>query len=160
FRRKRELDLLPCPATADDRRDREADIAEAVEPLLQRADRQDLAIVLGDRLDDVANRDANSEAGTALQFDDFRPAALRLLKDFLLKLRREAGELFERQPVDGRARPDWHHAVPVLAEDQGIDLRRRQLELAGDEAAEARRVELRAQADDALPGQTDPLHRE
>ena len=40
-----------------------------------------------------------------------------------------------------------HHAVAVLAEDQGLDLRRRQAGLQGDQRAEAGGVELRAQAD-------------
>ena len=48
----------------------------------------------------------------------------------------------------------------MLAEDQGLHLRRRHLQPAGQVAAEAGRVELRAQADDALPRQTAALHRQ
>ena len=73
---------------------------------------------------------------------------------------REAGPLLQRQAGDGGARPDRHHAVAVFAEDQGLHLRRRHLQAAGQVAAEAARVELRAQAEDALPRQAGALHRQ
>ena len=72
----------------------------------------------------------------------------------------EARPLFQRQTGDGGARPDRHHAVAVFAEDQRLHLRRRHLQAPGQVAAEAGRVELRAQADDALPRQTGALHRQ
>src|SRR5690348_16242952 len=40
LRRQRQLDLLPGPAAADHRRHRQAHVADAVQPLLQRAHRQ------------------------------------------------------------------------------------------------------------------------
>ncbi len=58
-----------------------------------------------------------------------------------------ARELLERQAGGLGRRPDRHHAVAVLAQDQGRDLRRRQLERLGDQAAKPRRVELGSQAD-------------
>ncbi len=60
----------------------------------------------------------------------------------------QPGILLERQPGGLRRRPDRHHAVAVLAQDQGRDLRGRQLERLGDQAAKPGRVELRSQADD------------
>jgi hypothetical protein len=61
--------------------------------------------------------------------------------------------LLQRQAADRGARPDRHHAVAVLAEDQGVDLRRRDVQFLRDQAAEANRVELRPQADHLAFGQ-------
>ena len=63
-----------------------------------------------------------------------------------------------RQAGHRGARPDGHHAVAVLAENEGLHLRRRHLQPAGQVAAKTGRVQLRAEADDALPGQTGTLH--
>src|SRR5205823_10209113 len=52
-----ELDLKLCldPPAADDRRDRQADVADAVGAGDERGDRQDALRVEGDRVDDLAD---------------------------------------------------------------------------------------------------------
>ena len=65
-----------------------------------------------------------------------------------------AGKFLERQAGGLGRRPDRHHAVAVLAQDQGRHLRGRQLERFGDQAAEPGGVELSAQADHLAGGRS------
>ena len=57
-------------------------------PCCKRADRQHAAAVLGQRLDDFADRQADAEAGAALELDERRPGRLRLLEDLARQRRR------------------------------------------------------------------------
>src|SRR5262249_6329483 len=59
---------------------------------------------------------------------------------------------------NGRARPDGHHAVPVFAEDERVNLSSRGFETARQVAPKAGGVELGAETDDPLPRQTAALH--
>ncbi len=70
----------------------------------------------------------------------------------------QPGNFSSGRPAGLRGRPDGDHAVAVLAEDRGRDLRRRELERLGDQAPEPGRVELRPQADHLRRGQAE-LHR-
>ena len=80
LRRQRQFDLLPHAAAADHRRHRQAHVADAVQSLLQAADRQHAAAVAGQRFDDFADRQADGEAGAALELDELRPRRLRVLE--------------------------------------------------------------------------------
>src|SRR5690349_13171742 len=111
-------------------------------------------------MDDFANRQTDGKPGAAFLFDHLSARTFGLIEDFLGGVRVETGPLLERQTVDGGARPDRDHAVAVLAENEGVDLRRRRLQAFGEIAAKARRVEHGAQADDALPGEAEPFDRE
>ena len=64
-----------------------------------------------------------------------------------------AREFLERQAGGLGRRPDWHHAVAVLAQDQSGYLGGGKLELFGDQAAEPCGVELGSQANHLARGQ-------
>ena len=98
---------------------------------------------------------ANPEPPLSLM--TWAPAVFVSSKHILRELGVEAGPLLDRQPGDGGARPDRHHAVAVFAEDQGFHLRRRHLQSLAEIALEASRVEHRAQAEDAIRRQAGAL---
>ena len=92
--------------------------------------------------------EADGEPRAPLELDDLGAAALvswRRGRRPCVEV--QPGNFSSGRPGGLRGRPDRDHAVAVLAEDRGRDLRRRQLERLGDQAAEPGRVELRAQAD-------------
>ena len=109
----------------------------------QRGDRQDPLLVERHGVDDLADRQADGEARPPLELDHLGAAAAGPCEQGLGGGGVPARELLERQAGGLGGRPDRHHAVAVLAEDQGRDLSRRELESLGDQAAEPGRVELR-----------------
>ena len=80
-----ELDLVPgqAAAAADDGRHAEGHVANVVAAVLDGRDRQDAALIEGDRVDDVADGDADGETGAGLLLDDFRARALRAREEFI-----------------------------------------------------------------------------
>ena len=110
--------------------------------------------------DDFLNRQADGEAGAPFLLDHFGARALGAREQFAGQIGVPAGEFFQRQAGQRGARPDRHHAVAMFAQDQGLDLRGRHVELGGDQAAKADRVELRAQADHLAGRQVEPLGRQ
>ncbi len=88
------------------------------------------------------------------------PLFLVRSKHRVLKARRAFGQAGQRQPVDRRAGPDRRHRIAVLAQDQRLDLRRRQLEFLRDQRAEPRRVQHRAEAIHLIPRQSRPAQRQ
>src|SRR5687768_11225167 len=99
----------------------------------------------------LADGQSDGEPGAALALDDGRASRLRLVEHLATDLLVEARPLFQRQSSDARARPDWHHAVAMLAEEESVDLRWWHLQSPSKVATESRRVQLSPQADDALP---------
>src|SRR6185437_8262693 len=158
FRRQRQFDLLADTATANNRRHGQTHIADAVQPLLQAADRQYTPAIACQRFNDLANRQSDRETRAALELDDLRPRRLRILERLALHSRREGRPLLQRQTSYRGARPNRHHAVAVFAEDHRLHLRGRHFQTLGQVATKPRCVKLRAQADDALPRQTTTLH--
>ena len=142
-----DFELFQGAGAAQNRRDAQTDVVDAVLPVLQCRDRQYAPAVQGDRVDDVRNSNADGKAGAALEAEHLGTAVPGLGEDGSL----EAG-------IDARATahigseamlaPDQIGTMlsAVLAQDQRLYLRRRHGEPAGDQAAEARRVQLRAQA--------------
>src|ERR1700733_5361996 len=104
-------------------------------------------------MDDVADRQSYRETRTALELDDLSAGGFCLFEALLLHLGIETGPLVQRQAGHGGARPDRHHAVSVFAQNERLDLRGGNLQSAGQIAAKTGRVELSAQANDALPRQ-------
>ena len=63
----------------------------------------------------------------------------------------------ERQAASLGGRPDRHHAVAVLAQDQARHLGGRNVDRFGDQAAEPCGIELSSQPDDLAGRQIEPL---
>ncbi len=148
------------PAAAHFGRHREAHVAEVVAAILEAGDRQDLPLVQGDRLDHVADGHAHREPGAPFLLDHLGSRSLGAGKQLVGQVGSPAGMLFQRQAIDRRPRPDRYHAVTVFAQDERLDLGGRGTQLSSDQAAEADRVELRAQADDLRAGQVQHLGRQ
>ena len=98
-------------------------------------------------MDHLGNRDSDSKAGAGFLFDHLSAGGLGAGEGVLPKLGGVAGIFFQRQAADAGARPDRHHAVAVLAEDDRGDLGGGGLEIEGQQTAEPQRVEQRAEAD-------------
>src|SRR5205085_12485714 len=82
--RQGELDLLADSAAANHGRDRQAHIANAVEPLLQRTDRQHAAAVQRQGVDDLADRQTDAEARAALELDELGAGGPGFFEHFFL----------------------------------------------------------------------------
>ena len=74
-------------------------------------------------MDDFADRDADGEARASLELDHLGTAAAGAGEDRVGDGGIPARELLERQAGGLGRRPDRHHAVAVLAQDQGRHLR-------------------------------------
>ena len=150
------LDDVRDAALADNTRHAEEDVVgDAVLALRHRAQRVHLALVLHDAVAQRAHHAADRPARVALQLDDLVGAADHLgvqLTPLLgvvgvARLRVEITEARARHV--GRA-PHGDARVAVLADDVAVAAGGGQPELLAHQEAEARRVEHRAAADDAL----------
>ena len=128
--------------------------------LLQRADRQDAAAVERQRMDHFADRQADGEAGTALELDELAPAVFVSSKPPSPVSASKPGHCSSGKPATvaldqiGTMLSPCSPRISAGPASAGTCRRRGQI------AAEAGRVELRAQADNALPRQTGALHRQ
>ncbi len=150
--------MLSGAAAAYDCRHRKAHISNAERSLLKRAHGQYAPTIQSQRMNDLPDRKSHGKARPAFELDELRSSRLGLFKNFPLNDRTEAGPLLQRKAGYRGARPDRHHAVAVLAEDECLDLSGRNTQAAGQVTAESRRVELRPEANDLLPGKTGSSH--
>src|SRR5205814_1076041 len=123
-----DFELRLNALAADDRRDREADVADAVRPRDERGDRQDALGVEREGVYDLADREADGEPRAPFELDDLGAAAPRPREEGVGGARRPSGELVQREARGLRGGPGGNHAVTVLAEDGCGDLRGRQVE--------------------------------
>ena len=84
---------------ADDCRDAEADVADAVGPVEAAGDGQDAAAIEGDGVDDLPDGDPYRVAGTAFAGDDFGSTFLRALEDLRMECGRDPGSACARMTV-------------------------------------------------------------
>src|SRR5258705_6642141 len=108
-------------------------------------------------MNNVADSYPHGPARASLSLNDLSAAAFSSLENRILKSRRAFRQSSQRQTVHGGARPDGNHGITMLAEDERLDLGRRQLQFISDQRAKARGVEHCAQPIDLLPRQTKPL---
>ena len=155
FRPELDLELAFDPFAADHRRDRDANIADAVGTVDKGRDRQDAFLIERDGVDDFADRDADGEARAPFELDHLGTTAASAGEERVGDAGIPAGESLERQAGGLGRRPDRHHAIAVLAQDQGRHLGGRELELFGDQAAKPGGVELGSQADHLAGGQVE-----
>ncbi len=121
---------ISCVAThaarPDDGRHRQRHVANAVAAAAARCETGRIAR-RSSAIASITSRIARPTAKPAPPFFlmTSAPEPLVRVNSSLARCGVPAGKLLQRQAADRGARPDRHHAVAVLAEDQRLDLRRR-----------------------------------
>ena len=117
---------------------------------------KDLLLVLEDRFDHLDGGGRRRVVGAAgLEvLDDLGAAVAGALHELLEASGRD--QLGDGNAGDGGVARERHHGVAVAAEHEGGDVFDADVQLFGDEGAEARRVEHAGHADDALAVEARP----
>src|SRR5256714_1640217 len=134
-----------------------ADTVLAVQP---HGTGKNLLAVEHDGIDHFGDRRRGRVVGAARlqQVDDLGTAVAGALDDGLDALRWNQGA--DGDAGAGAHACQWHHRVPVAAEDIRLHITHRDLELLRDEGAKARRVQDAGHPDYALPGKFADLERQ
>src|SRR5574341_159510 len=159
-RRERDLDDLLDARAAELHRHADVEPLHPVLAVQVRRARQDLLLVLEDRLEHLDRRGGRRivRAPALEERDDLRAAVGRALHERVDRVLRQ--ELRDRDAGDGRIARQRHHRVTVAAQHEGRDVLDGDPELPRDERPEARGVEDPRHADDPLGREARPLPRE
>lgn len=137
---------------ADDGGEAEGDVGDTEFAGLGSGDGEELAAIEGDGFDDFFDGDTDGAAGSAFLGDDGGAGFFRFVEEFGSELVGESRDRGDVDTADGGATPDGDHGVSVLAKDEGFDVGGSDLEVVGEEGAEAGGVEDGAKTEDLGDG--------
>src|SRR5688572_5213082 len=84
FLRQRKFDLLPGAAATHGGGHRQAYVADAVQSLLERRNREHASTVERQRMNYLADRQSHGEPGTTFEFDQLRAGCAGFVEDLFL----------------------------------------------------------------------------